>query len=113
MLPTPSGSIIIGEKVEHLDDIKANNAYVVLSRNEGVVYKRVMKNNRAKNKLTMISDNPQYEPYQVSAEDVLEVWLAQFVIAKANAQQRWDVGQLASLVNNLQQQVSTLKKKMN
>jgi hypothetical protein len=35
------------------------------------------------------------------------------IIAKANTQQRWDVGQLASLVNNLQQQVTVLKKRMN
>jgi polyhydroxyalkanoate synthesis regulator phasin len=43
----------------------------------------------------------------------VEVWQAQMVISKANTQQRWDVGQLASMVNNLQQQVSVLKKKMN
>jgi transcriptional regulator with XRE-family HTH domain len=113
MLPTPSGSIVIGEKVDNLEELKPNNACIVVSRNEGVVYKRVMKNNRGKGKLTMVSDNPQYEPYQVSAEDVLEMWQAQFVIARANTQQRWDVGQLASLVSNLQQQVTTLKKKMN
>jgi hypothetical protein len=28
-------------------------------------------------------------------------------------QQRWDVGQLANLVTNLQEQVSTMKKSMN
>jgi polyhydroxyalkanoate synthesis regulator phasin len=44
---------------------------------------------------------------------VLEVWKAQMVISKANTQQRWDVNQLASLVSNLQEQVSSLKKKMN
>jgi hypothetical protein len=42
---------------------------------------------------------------------VLEVWKAQMIISKANTQQRWDVNQLASLVSNLQDQVSTLKKK--
>jgi hypothetical protein len=35
------------------------------------------------------------------------------IITKANTQQRWDVNQLAGLVSNLQQQVSTLKKRMN
>jgi hypothetical protein len=35
------------------------------------------------------------------------------VIGKIAQQQRWDVNSLASLVNNLQDQVSTLKKKMN
>ena len=113
MLPTPSGSIIVGEKVETLDDVRANNTYIVISKNEGIVYKRIMKNNRYKNKLTLISDNPQYEPYHVNPDDILEIWRAQMVITKANTQQRWDVNQLAGLVSNLQEQVSSLKKKMN
>ena len=113
MLPTPSGSVIVGEKVQDLEDVKNSNTYVVLSRSEGVVYKRIMKNNRLKNKLTLISDNPQYEPYHVSAEDVLEVWKAVYIMQKANTGPRWDVNQLAGMVNNLQEQVSSLKKKMN
>jgi transcriptional regulator with XRE-family HTH domain len=113
MLPTPSGSIIVGEKIEGPNDIKNNQAYIVVSRNEGIVYKRVEKNNRSKNKLTLVSDNPQFQPYQVNAEDVVELWQAQMVISKISQQQRWDVNSLASMVNNLQSQVSTLKKKMN
>ncbi len=113
MMPTPSGSIIVGEKVDSLEDIKNNMPYIVVSRNEGIVYKRVVKNNKAKNKLTLVSDNPQYQPYQVNADDVVELWMAQSVISKVSVQQRWDVNALANLVNNLQDQVSTLKKKMN
>ncbi len=113
MLPTPSGSIIVGEKIENPSDIKNSQAYIVVSRNEGIVYKRIEKNGRSKNKLTLVSDNPQYQPYQVNAEDVVELWQAQMVISKVAMQQRWDVNSLASMVNNLQSQVSSLKKKMN
>jgi transcriptional regulator with XRE-family HTH domain len=113
MLPTASGSVIVGEKVDDLEELKSNQTYIVVSRNEGIVYKRVMKNNKAKTKLTLVSDNTAYQPYNVNTDDVLEVWKAQMVISKANTQQRWDVNQLASLVSNLQDQVSSLKKKMN
>jgi transcriptional regulator with XRE-family HTH domain len=113
MLPTPSGSIIVGEKIEDKEDVKNDQAYIVVSRNEGIVYKRIVKSNRAKNKFTLVSDNPQYQPYQVNAEDVVELWAAQMVISKVSQQQRWDMNSLASMVNNLQSQVSTLKKKMN
>ncbi len=113
MLPTPSGSVIVGEKVHQLDDVKNNNAYIVVSKSEGVVYKRVLKSNRSKNKLTLVSDNPAYQPYQVNTDDVLEIWSAQIVISKVAAGQRWDVTNLASLVTNLQDQVNNLKKKMN
>jgi transcriptional regulator with XRE-family HTH domain len=113
MLPTPSGSVIVGEKVNGMDDVKSGMAYIVISRNEGIVYKRIIKNNKAKNKVTLASDNPTFQPYQVNTEDIIELWQAQVVIGKVTTQQRWDVNTLASLVNNLQDQVSTLKKKMN
>lgn len=113
MMPTPSGSVIVGEKVNDLEEVKNNTPCIVVSRNEGIVYKRVQKNTDQRNKLTLISDNPVYHPYTVNAEEVIEMWQAQVVISKANTQHRWDMNQLANVVSDLQQQVSTLKKKMN
>lgn len=113
MLPTPSGSIIVGEKVEDINDVKNSFTYIVISRNEGIVYKRMMKNNRTKNKYTLVSDNPTYQPYQVNSEDILEIWKATMIIGRANAQPHWNVNQLANVVSTLQEQVSYLKKKIN
>src|SRR6478736_5284684 len=86
MLPTPSGSVIVGEKMDNLEDVKSNQACIIVSRNEGIVYKRVMKSNRTKNKLTLISDNPAYQPYNVDAENIIEIWKATLVMSKANQQ---------------------------
>lgn len=113
MLPTPSGSVIVAEKISDPEDIKNNQTYIIISRNEGIVYKRVMRNNKTKSKLTLVSDNTTFQAYQINLTDVIEVWKATMIISKANVQQRWDVNQLASLVNNLQEQVSNLKNKMN
>lgn len=113
MLPTPSGSIIVGEKLNDPEEVKNNQAYIVVSRNEGIVYKRIVKSNKAKGKLTLVSDNPQFQPYQMNLEDILELWQAQMVISKVSLQQRWDMDSLASMVSNLQNQVTTLKKRIN
>jgi transcriptional regulator with XRE-family HTH domain len=113
MLPTPSGSVIVGEKVDSIDDVKNNTPCIVISRNEGIVYKRVQKNGRTKNKLTLVSDNPVFHPYAINTEEVLEMWQAQVVISKMNTQQRWNMNQLADMVTNLQEQVVSLKKRMN
>jgi len=113
MMPTPSGSVIVGERIQNLEDVKSNQTYIVVSKNDGIVYKRIMKNNKQKAKMMLVSDNPSYQPYSVNADDILEVWQAQMIVSKANTQQRWDVNQLAGLVNNLQQQVSVLKKRIN
>ncbi|MDE3212475.1 MAG: LexA family transcriptional regulator [Bacteroidota bacterium] len=113
MLPTPSGSIIVGEKVEDLENIKNQSAYIVVSKNEGIVYKRVVKSKKIRSRLTLVSDNPAFQPYDINIGDILEMWQAQAVISKVTHQQRWDVDSLANLVSNLQVQVSSLKKKMN
>ena len=113
MLPTPSGSVIVGQKTDGVEDVRSNSPYVVVSRNEGIVYKRIVKSNKSKNKLTMVSDNPAYQPYYMNAEDILELWQAQMVIQKVVTQQRWDMNQLASMVNTLQEQVTSIKRKMN
>jgi len=113
MLPTPSGSVIVGEKVNDLEEVKNNTPCIVVSRNEGIVYKRVQRNTKQRDKLTLVSDNPVFHPYTVNSDEVIEMWQAQVVISKANTQNRWDMNQLASVVSDLQQQVSSLKKKMN
>ena len=61
-MPTPSGSVIVGERIQNMDDVKSNQTYIVVSKSDGIVYKRIMKNNRLKNKLTFVSDNRTYQP---------------------------------------------------
>jgi len=73
MLPIESGSIIVASYVEKLDDIKDNRTYIVISRKEGLVYKRLRKDPE-ENKLILISDNEVYFPYSLSYDDVDEVW---------------------------------------
>lgn len=113
MMPTPSGSVIVCEKVDNFEEVKSNLTYIVVSKNDGIVYKRVLKGNRAKNKITLVSDNAAYQPYTINSDDILEMWQAQYIIAKAVQQQRWDVDHLANVVSTLNQQVSALKKRMN
>jgi phage repressor protein C with HTH and peptisase S24 domain len=113
MLPTPSGSVIVGEKVDRIQDVKNSNTYIVVSNSDGVVYKRIITNDDHKEKLTLLSDNPLYEPYQVNSQDIVEVWKAVYIIQKAGAQPMWNVDQLAGVVNSLQDKISNLKRTMN
>jgi transcriptional regulator with XRE-family HTH domain len=46
MMPTPSGSVIVGERVQNLDDVKSNQTYIIVSKTDGIVFKRILKNNR-------------------------------------------------------------------
>jgi len=81
MLPLPSGSIIIGEYVENWHDIKSGHTYVIISKDEGVVYKRIGARFKEDKGLKLVSDNRVYEPYWVDAADILEVWKAKAFIS--------------------------------
>jgi transcriptional regulator with XRE-family HTH domain len=81
MLPLVSGTVIIGEYVENWSDVKGGDTYVVISKSDGVVYKRIGGKFKENKKLKLISDNPVYEPYEINAEDVLEIWKAKAYIS--------------------------------
>jgi len=74
MLPLVSGTVIIGEYVENWADVKSGETYVIVSKSDGVVYKRIGNKFRENKKLKLLSDNPVYEPYEINGEDVLEIW---------------------------------------
>lgn len=73
MLPVESGSIVICAYVESLNDIKKDRTYVIISKSEGVVYKRVKPDLTGK-KLILISDNDNYLPYEIDFQEVDEIW---------------------------------------
>ncbi|WP_270090295.1 XRE family transcriptional regulator [Sphingobacterium sp. SYP-B4668] len=81
MLPLPSGAVIIGEYVENWHDVKPGQTYVVVSREEGVVYKRVAFKYKEDKGLKLVSDNKTYDPYWVSSGDILEIWKAKAFIS--------------------------------
>ena len=82
MLPLQSGTIIIGQYVESINNIKNGETYVLLTHKEGVVYKRII-HQKDSNALYLISDNENYPPYTVEAGEILEVWEAKTYISKS------------------------------
>ena len=112
MLPTPSGSVVVGEKVDNLDYLKNDQPCIVVSRMDGIVYKRVNKSAKSKNlSLTLVSDNPSYPPNTIKADEIAEIWAAKMVISKPVEKPVWDLNQLANVVNSLQEQVVSLQAK--
>jgi transcriptional regulator with XRE-family HTH domain len=71
MPPLKPGCFVIGKYSESIKDIKDGSTYVLVTRDEGIVYKRVYKKPQF---LELHSDNKQYEAYKVKHADVLEIW---------------------------------------
>jgi transcriptional regulator with XRE-family HTH domain len=113
MLPLVSGTIIIGEYMENWGDVKATETYVIVSKSEGVVYKRMGSKFRADKKLKLISDNPVYEPYEISGEDVLEIWKAKAYISTQMPLPTPEptMESLTSMMAQMQRSISNLQQK--
>ncbi|WP_372776041.1 XRE family transcriptional regulator [Mangrovibacterium sp.] len=74
MLPIPDRSWVTGEFVQDLSQIKDDGLYVVLTLNEGIVFKKVRNELTDKGSLRMISLNPDYAPYDLPVTEIREVW---------------------------------------
>lgn len=73
MLPVPAGSYIICEYVQDWEHIKDDSCCIVLTADDGIVYKRIKKD-FSNNQLLLNSDNSEYLSFEVSLNQVLEIW---------------------------------------
>ncbi|WP_226064545.1 XRE family transcriptional regulator [Kaistella polysaccharea] len=72
MPPFKNGTFIVGKYVENVSELKSNKTYIFITRNEGVVYKRLEK--KTLKNITVSSDNDFYEPYEIKLSQILEIW---------------------------------------
>lgn len=105
MLPIPDGSWVTGEFVQNWNMIRDNVPYIVLTLNDGILFKVVYNDIKTRGKLKLISLNPFYEPYDVDVKDIREVW--KFVHYIAN-----EVPEPNVRNEGLVQTVASLKKDM-
>ncbi|MEJ2005892.1 MAG: LexA family transcriptional regulator [Cyclobacteriaceae bacterium] len=113
MLPILPGTIVIGSFIDDIRDIKNGKTYVLVTKTDGIVYKRVFNYINDNGKLFLVSDNRQYAPYQIDVEDVIEVWAAKAYISvqfpDSNDTNEVSTEQLASIVLDLQKEIVKLK----
>ena len=114
MLPVPPGSYIICDYVQDWYNIKNEECYVLITKDEGIVYKRII-NNLSEGELTLKSDNPEFKPYKIKADQIIEVWKAKGYTSfnlPDTEQQQVDISQLANTIFELKQDVEQLKKRL-
>jgi transcriptional regulator with XRE-family HTH domain len=110
MLPVPPGAYIISQYVQDWNDIRNEECYILITRDEGVVYKRVI-NNMREGQLLLKSDNPDYDPYTVAIGRVVEVWKAVGVVSfeLPNPDRQPGMPQITALLADLKKEVEVLK----
>lgn len=110
MLPIASGTVIIGKFVEDWSLIKDGTPCILVSQQEGVVFKRVYNKIKTDATLRLHSDNPVFQPYELPVDNIYEIWEAKAYISNSFPIADFSLSKLTSIVMDLQQEVIKLKK---
>lgn len=74
MLPIPSGAMVFGEFVDDWYSLKDDTPCIVVTQQEGIVFKKVYNYLKSNQCLLLVSSNPIYKPYLAGATEILEIW---------------------------------------
>jgi len=112
MLPIPDGSWVTGEFVQNWNLIRDGQPYIILTLNDGIMFKVVYNLIRTESRLSLHSLNPLYEPYDVEIKDVREVWKFVHYISSAMPEPNLPKEDLTATVAALKKDMEKLKKQV-
>ncbi|HPF65326.1 LexA family transcriptional regulator [Lentimicrobium sp.] len=112
MLPIPDGSWVTGEFVQNWNLIRDGQPYIILTLNDGIMFKVVFNLIRTESRLSLHSLNPLYEPYDVEIKDVREVWKFVHYISSAMPEPNLPKEDLTATVAALKKDMEKLKKQV-
>ena len=110
MLPMKHGSFVIGRFVENRSEIKSGRTYVLVTLNDGMVYKRVNNTIDLNNSLLLMSDNKTYNDYSVPIDEVLEIWeFTCSINTQEYTQEELKISSIMSMFNELGVELKALE----
>lgn len=112
MLPIPDKSWVTGEFLQDWTQIKSGQAYIVLTVDEGIVFKIVENRLKEENKIIMYSLNPLYGPFEIHVNEIREVWKFVNYISSEIPEPVVSTDNLARTVAGLQYEMNILKSRI-
>ena len=112
MLPIPDGSYVTGEFVQDWNYIRNQHAYIIITKDEGVVFKVIESRIKEEGKLKLHSLNPLYLPFELPVGEVVEIWKFVNYISSDVPEPNREKDQLAAEVKSLKEQVKAIQMKL-
>jgi len=114
MLPIPEKSWVIGEYLQNWNFIRDRHAYIILTLEDGIVFKVLENRIKQDGKLVLHSLNSFYEPYEVHVNDIREIWkFVHYISAELpEPQPAVHHHDLAKALKTLQKEVRTIQAKL-
>ncbi len=109
MPPVPDGSWVTGEYMQNWQTIRDGQPYIIVTKEDGIVFKVVYSQVKEKGTLLLCSTNPIYSPYEVQVANVLEIWKFVHFISAELPEPNLSRDELARSVVDLRKEVSQLR----
>lgn len=112
MLPIPDGSFVTGEFVQDWNTLITGHGYIILTIDEGIVFKIVENLLETEHMLRLFSLNPIYEPFEVHVNEIKEIWKFVNYISSEIPDPMIPSGELIRTVASLKKDLNILKSRM-
>lgn len=112
MLPIPDKSYVTGEFIDNWSYIKDGQPCIVLTLDDGIVFKIVENKIAVNGTLVLHSLNTLYSPYEIDARDVKEIWKFVNFISSEMPDRNIEKDELVSEVKALRQEVKAIQTKL-
>ncbi len=109
MPPVSPGSFVVAEYLQNWETLKNNFPYIVITKEEGIVFKMVNKIEGREGVLQLSSTNPLYAPYLINVNDVIEIWKFVNYISHDLPEVRISEDDMLKSVKGIQKQVNEIK----
>lgn len=112
MPPVGEGSWVTGEYVQNWQTLRDGQPYIIVTKDDGIVFKVVYNQLKSKGSLLLCSTNPIYPPYEVAIANVLEIWKFVHYISPELPEPNLTRDELARSVIDLRREVGQLRRSM-
>jgi transcriptional regulator with XRE-family HTH domain len=109
MPPVSEGSWVTGEYLQNWNFVQDGHPYIVITQNEGIVFKILFNQISERGSFLLCSTNPAYEPYELAVGEILEIWKFTNYISSELPEPNLERSDLSSTVMQLQRDVQRLK----
>jgi transcriptional regulator with XRE-family HTH domain len=112
MLPIPTGSWVTGEFIQNWHLIRDGQAYIILTIEDGIIFKVVENHIKDNGKLTLYSLNSFYKPYDIDIKEVREIWKFVHYISSEMPETNQPRQNLERVVADIKRDVEHLKQSL-